>query len=115
MLARNKHYENCSIIVKSPSDKEEWLKLHDGQYQVNDPFILQTHSGRIFNPFEQQYIEKSNRMKAEHKGKTPYVEKVNTYVPSGWCVYSTFTYGDVFDPLKMHRVKSCVEKLVEHI
>ena len=54
-------------------------------------------------------------MKAEHKGKTPYVEKINTYVPSGWCVYSAFTYGDVFDPLKMHRVKSCVEKLVEHI
>ena len=25
---------------------------------------------------------------------------VNTHVPSGWCVHSTFAYGDVSDPLK---------------
>ena len=54
-------------------------------------------------------------MKTERKGKAPYTEKLNTHVPSGWCVHSTFTYGDVPDPLKMYRGEECVEKFVEYI
>ena len=53
-------------------------------------------------------------MKTDRKGKTSYTEKINTHVPSGWCVHSTFTHGDVLDPLKMYR-KDRVEKLIEHI
>ena len=56
-----------------------------------------------------------NTMKTERKGKAPYTEKINTHVPSGWCVHSTFAYGDVPDPLKMYRGKDCVEKFVEYI
>ena len=55
------------------------------------------------------------KMKAEKKGKTLYTEKINTHVPSGWCVHSTFAYGDVPDPLKTYRGKDCVEKFVEHL
>ena len=40
---------------------------------------------------------------------------MNTHVPSGWCVHSTFAYGDVPNPLKMYREKDCVEKFVEYI
>ena len=36
-------------------------------------------------------------------------------MPSGWCVHSTFAYGDVPDPLKMYRGKDCVVKFVEYI
>ena len=54
-------------------------------------------------------------MKAERKGKAPYTEKINTHVLSGWCVYSTFAYGDVPNLLKMYRGKNCVEKFVEYI
>ena len=53
-------------------------------------------------------------MKAGRKGKAPYTEKINTHVPSGWCVHSTFAYGDVPNPLKMYRGKECVEKFVEY-
>ena len=56
-----------------------------------------------------------NTINAERKGKAPYTEKINTNVPSGWCVHSTFDYGDMSDPLKMYRAKDCVEKFVEHI
>ena len=56
-----------------------------------------------------------NRMKAGRKGKASYTEKINTHVPSGWCVHSTFAYGDVSDPLKMYRGKDCVGKFVEYI
>ena len=40
-------------------------------------------------------------MKVERKGKAPDMEKINTYIQSGWCVHSTFAYGDVSNPLKM--------------
>ena len=56
-----------------------------------------------------------NTMKAERKGKASYTEKINTYIPSGWCVHSTFAYGDVPDPLKMYQGKDFVEKFVEYI
>ena len=56
-----------------------------------------------------------NTMKARRKGKATYTEKINTHVPSGWCVYSTFAYGDVPNPLKMYRGKDRVEKFVEYI
>ena len=56
-----------------------------------------------------------NTTNDERKGKAPYTEKINTHVPSGWCVHSTFAYGDVSDPLKMYRGKDCVEKIVEYI
>ena len=55
-----------------------------------------------------------NQMPTEKNGQTPYTEKINTHAPSGWCVPSTFAYGDVFDPLKMYGGKDCVEKFVEH-
>ena len=65
-LATEKYYENCSnghVKVKIPSDKEEWLKLHDGQYQFKVPFILYTDFENIFKPVNVQHREKSNRMK----------------------------------------------------
>ena len=31
------------------------------------------------------------------------IAKVNQYIPSGWCVYSKFAYGDVKDPLTIYR------------
>ena len=69
----------------------------------------------ILKPVDERYRDKMNTMKAERKGKAPYTEKINTHVPSGWCVHSTFAYGDVPDPLKMYRGKDCVEKFVEYI
>ena len=40
---------------------------------------------------------------------------VNVHTPSGWCVRSEFTYGEVKDPLKLYRGKDCVSKFCEHI
>ena len=56
-----------------------------------------------------------NRMKAGRKGEASYTEKINTHVPSGWCVRSTFAYGDVPEPLKIYRDKDYVEKFVEYV
>ena len=69
----------------------------------------------ILKPLDERYKDRMNRMKDGRKGKASYTEKINTHVPSGWCVHSTFAYGDVPDPLKMYRGKDCVEKFVEYI
>ena len=116
--ARDKHYEYCSsnghVKVKMPSENEKWLKFHDGQYQFKVPFVLYADFESILKPVDEQHRKKMNRMKTDRKGKTPYTEKINTHVPSGWCVHSTFGYADVLDPLKICRGKDCVEKFIEH-
>ena len=117
--AKDKHYEYCSsnghIRIKMPTEKEKWLKFHDGRYQFKVPFILFADFESILKPVDERYRNKMNIMKTERKGKALYTEKINTHVPSGWCVDSTFAYGDVPDPLKMYRGKDCLEKSVEHI
>ena len=115
--ARDKHYEYCSsnghVKVTMPTAEEKWLKFHDGQYQFKVPFMLYADFESILKPFDERYKDKMNTMKAGRKGKAPYTEKINTNVPSGWCVHGTFAYGDDSNRLKVYRSKDCVEKFVE--
>ena len=117
--ARDKHYGYFSINghanVNMPTGKEKWLKFHNGQYQFKVPFMLYADFESILKPVDEPYRNRMNTMKTEKKGKASFTEKINTHVPSGWCVHSTFAYGDVPDPLKMYRGKDCVEKFVEYI
>ena len=117
--ARDKHYEYCSsnghVKVNMPTEKEKWLKFHDGQYQFKVPFMLYADFESILKPVDEWYRDKMNRMKAGKNGKAPYTDKINTHVPSGWCVHNTFAHGDVPNPLKMCRSKDCVETFVEYI
>ena len=117
--ARDKHYEYCSsnghVKVNMPNEKEKWLKLHDSLYQYKVPFVLYADIESILKQVDEQFKDKMNTMKAERKVKTPYTEKINTHVPSGWCVHSIFAYGDIPDPLKMYRGEDCVQKFVEYI
>ena len=98
-----------------PSEKEKWLKFHDGQHQFKVPFMLYADFESILKPVDEWYRGNINRMKAGRGGKASSTEKINTHVPSGWCVHITFAYGDIPDPLKIYRGKNCVEKFVEYI
>ena len=89
-------------------EKEKWLKFHDGQYQFMLPFMLYADFEGILKAVDERYRDKMNRMKTERKGNASCTESINIYVPSGWCVHSTFAYGDVLDPLKMYRGMECV-------
>ena len=117
--ARDKHYEYCSsnghVKVNMFTEEKKWLKFHDGQYQFKVPFMLYADFESILKPVDERYRDRVNTMKTEKKGKAPYTEKINTHVPSRWCVHSTFAYGDVPDLLKMYRGMDCVEKFVEYI
>ena len=69
----------------------------------------------ILKPVDERYRDRMNTMKTDRKGKASCTEKINTHVLSGWCVHSTFAFGDAPDPLKMYQGKDCVEKFVEYI
>ena len=45
----------------------------------------------------------------------PYTLKATKHSPSGWCVYTKFTYGEVKDPLRLYRGKDCQEKFCDYI
>ena len=117
--ARYKHYEyrggNGHVKVNIPTEKEKWLKFHDGQYQFRLLFMLYVDFESILKPADERCRDRLNTMKADRKGKASYTENINTHVPSGWCVHSTFAHGDVPDPLKMCRGKDCVERFVEYL
>ena len=91
------------------------LKFHDGHYQFKVPFMLFADFESILKPVDERYRDKMSTMMTERKGKAPYTEKINTHVPSGWCVHSTFASSDASHHLKMYQGKDCVEKFVEYI
>ena len=117
MVSGKRQYcsSNGHVKVNMPTEKEKWLKFHDGQYQFKVSFMLYPDFESILKPAYERYRDRMNTMKTERKGKASYREKINTHVPSGWCVHSSFASGDVPDPLKMYRGKDCVEKFVEYI
>ena len=45
----------------------------------------------------------------------PYINNVNRHIPSGWCIYSKFAYGDVKDPLTIYRGEDCIKRFCDHI
>ena len=98
-----------------PTEKEKWLKFQNGQHQFKIPFTLHALFESILKSVDERQREKMNAMKVKRKSKASYTEKINTHAPSGWCVYSTFAYGDASDPLKMYQDKDCVEQFVEYI
>ena len=101
--AKDKQYEYCSsnshVKVKISSEKEKWLKFHNGQYQFKFLFMLYAEFESMLKQVDEPCREKMNKIKTKRKGKTLYTEKIITHVPSGWCVSSTFAYGDVPDTL----------------
>ena len=56
--ARDKHYECYSskghVKVKMPTEKEKWLKFHDGQYQFKVPFMLYADFESILKPVDER-------------------------------------------------------------
>ena len=61
------------------------MEFHDGQNQFNVPFIMYGDFEAILKPTE---------------GPSPnpeesYTKEINQHIPSGFCVYSKFTYEKV--------------------
>ena len=107
-IIRDEHYEYCrskdSVRVEMPT-KNPIVKYADGQYQFKAPFV-------IYADFESILIPVS---RAPNNPEMSSTRGINVHQPSGWCIYSTFAYGKVTNPLKQYRGRDCVSKFCKTI
>ena len=86
--------------------KGSTVEFYDGQNQFKVPFIMYADFEALLEPIQERVPGDPNE---------PYTSEVSQHIPSGWCVYSKFAYGDVDDPLKLYRGKDCIEKFCDYI
>ena len=108
-LSRDEHYGYCidneTVRVEMPS-KGLTIEFYDRQNQFKVPFIMYTD----FEAILESQIQGSSPDPNE-----PYTKEVNRHIPSGYCIYSKFAYGEVEAPLRLYRGEDCVEKFCEYI
>ena len=88
--SRDKHYKYCkdneAVKIEMPK-KGSFVDFQDGQNQFKVLFVMYADFEAI----------------------------INRHIPSGFCVNSTFAYGEVENPLKLYRGKDCVEVFCNYI
>ena len=90
--SRDKHYANCvdhdAVKIEMPwKEEDKWVQYHGGQNQFKVPFAMYADFESILKPMDERYKDRMNQLKAKRTGG-------NRHVPSGWCVYSKFAYGE---------------------
>ena len=85
--------------------KGSTIEFYDGQNQFKVPFMMYADFELILMPVQG----------ANPNPNQPYITKVNKHIPSGWCVYSKFAYGDIKDPLTIYRGEDCVKRFCDHL
>ena len=85
--------------------KGSTIEFYDGQNQFKIQFMMYVDFEVILKPIPGPSPDLSE----------PYTKEVNQHIPSGFCVYSKFAYGEVENPLRLYRGEDCVQKFCEHI
>ena len=110
-FAEKKSRDKCYVYCRSNEavriemlNKKPTVRYLDGQYQFKVPFTMYADFESILEPIQG----------ASNDPNTSSTRGVNIHMPSGWCVYSKFSYGDVTNPLAQYRGSNCVKKFCEH-
>ena len=107
-LSKDEHQVYCddneTVKVEMPCNGST-VEFYDGQNQFRVPFIMYADFEAILEPMQ--------GLKPDPEES--YTTKINQHIPSGYCVYSKFAYGDVKDPSTIYRGKDCVEKFCDYI
>ena len=77
--------DNESVRVEMPKQGST-VESKDGQNQLRIPFIKYADFESILKPMDPVELGSPDPSQ-------PYTNEVNQHTPSGWCVYSKFTYG----------------------
>ena len=92
--SRDKHYDygidSETVRVEMPK-KGSTIEFYNGQNQFKVPFMMYADFEAILNPMQDPSPDPSE----------PYTKEVNQHIPSGFCVYSKFAYGEVENPLSL--------------
>ena len=86
-------------------NKKTIVKYSDGQYQFKVPLMMYADFESILEPTQG----------ASNDPNVSLTREVNVHTPSGWCIYSKFSYGDATNPLTQYRGSDCVEKFCKHM
>ena len=107
-LSRDQHYGYCidneTVRVEMPC-KGLTVEFYDGQNQFRVPFMMYADFEVTLQPVQSPSPDPNQ----------PYTSEVNQHIPSGYCIYSKFAYGEVKDPLTFYRGKDCAEKFCDYI
>ena len=99
--------DNKSVRVEMPKQGST-VEFKDGQNQFRVSFIMYADFESILEPMDPVEPGPPNP-------NQPYTNEVNQHTPSGWCVYSKFTYRDVDNPLRLYRGKDFIETFCNYI
>ena len=106
--SRNEHVGHCKdnepVRIELPH-REPIVEYSDGQFQFKVLFIMYTGFESILELIS-------------GPGNNPRISTtrdINIHVPSGWCIHSEFSYGEVKDPLKLYRGKDCIRNFCDHV
>ena len=104
--SRDKHFEYCkdneAVRIEMPPENS-FIEFHDGQYQFKVPFAMYADFESILQPTEDTSTNPEGT----------YTKEISLHISSGFCLYSRSTYGDVKNPLILHRGEDCVSKFCE--
>ena len=106
--SRDEHLVYCrsneAVRIEMPNRKPI-VRYSDGQYQFKVQFMMYTDFESILEPIQG----------ASNNPNIFSTRGVNVHTPSGWCIYSHFSYGNVTNPLTQYRGPDCVSKFCAHI
>ena len=106
--SRDEHYAYCrsneSVRIEMPT-KNPIVEYSNGQHQFKVPFVMYADFESILEPIQG----------AINNPNVSSIRGVNVHTPSGWCLLSKFTYGNINNPLTQYRGPDCVERFCEHI
>ena len=106
--SRDKHIGYCKdselVRIEMPH-KRPIVECSDKQFQYKVPFIMYADSQSILEPISG----------AGNDLRISTTRGINVHVPSGWCIHSEFSYGEVKDPLALYRGKDCIQKFCKHV
>ena len=106
--SRDEYYVYCrpnkAVRIKMPNRKSI-VQYSDGQYQFKVPFMMYADFESIPEPIQG----------ASNNPNISSTRGVNIHTPSGWCVYSHFSYGNLTKPLTQYRGPEYVNKFCKHI
>ena len=83
------------------------MRFHSEQYQFKVPFVIYADLEAILHEETELYDSPIS--------EAPYTKPINCHIPRGFCTYSTCTYREVRNPLKLYRGKDCAEVFCRHI
>ena len=118
--SRDQHQVYCEDNESVRVEMPKWgstIEFKDGQKQFKVPFRMYADFESILDrmgPEGPGALPLSSPIESPNPNQ-PYTNEVNQHMPSGWCVYSKFAYGEVDNLLRLYRGKDCIETFCNYI